>query len=562
MTRAKLLDGSVVTLPVKTTPTDDGVIVAPDVSDWSKIAYIDLCFDAADAKAGDAGYYAIPRGTGSPDDHICTFDEREDCEVDGANYQLTMFGWVKNGEGCCAIVTGYTYEYHLIYGVKDGSYYMFPRFHVNGQPPYEEISVRYEKLSGSNADYSGIARTYRAYLLAETGVKPLRERMNPELKYASESLYVRVRMAWKPVPSPVMEQTEENEPPIHVAIDFEGVGKLMERCKAAGVEKAEFCLVGWNKSGHDGRWPQIFPVEPLLGGEEGLRALIKKAGELGYAITCHTNSTDCYSIADCYSPAITMKRADGSTCGHSTMWGGGLPRFVCPDKALEIAERELPRVAELGFRGLHYVDVISVLPLSPCYDPAHPVNRRQAKADWRNVAKLSQTLFGGFSSEGGYDFMLPYLDYGLYISFHDTESKKLPPMFTKSVPLWQIALHGIVMSNPYTATVNSPIKSRHHQLEVIERGGRPTVYVYSKFVSDGNHWMGSDDIVCTTEEDTAKAVKAMADLYAEHKDMMYLQTEFIDRHEEISDGVTCTTYSDGTKAIVDWNRGEYTLQKA
>ena len=57
-------------------------------------------------------------------------------------------------------------------------------------------------------------------------------------------------------------------------------------------------MVGWNKSGHDGRWPQAFPVEEKLGGEEGLREAILHANKLGYYIAAHTNSSDAYTIAD------------------------------------------------------------------------------------------------------------------------------------------------------------------------------------------------------------------------------------------------------------------------
>ena len=83
---------------------------------------------------------------------------------------------------------------------------------------------------------------------------------------------------------------------MNVACSFEDVEALLEECKAMGIEHAEFCLVGWNIRGHDGRWPQVFPVEPAFGGEENLRKLIIRAKELGYSIVCHTNSTDAYSI--------------------------------------------------------------------------------------------------------------------------------------------------------------------------------------------------------------------------------------------------------------------------
>ncbi|MBO5220361.1 MAG: hypothetical protein J6C52_13080 [Clostridia bacterium] len=561
--RAVLLDESVIELPVRTECAGDILRAVPLYDGIENINYIDLAYDLADAKAGDPGYYAIPRGHGSADDHICCFTEREDAQVVAQNFQMTMFGYTNGSEGWCAIVTGYSYDFQLITGVKDGGYYMYPRFPFYKGKPWEDICVEYRMLSGADATYSGMGRAYRKYVLEELGIKPVRdripERKNDALAYAAESLYVRIRMAWKPVPSPVEEQTDENEPPMHVAITFDGVGELLDQLKAAGVEKAEFCLVGWNISGHDGRWPQAFPVDPRLGGEEGLRRLIKKAQAMGYHITCHTNSTDAYSIADCYSDDIELRLPDGSISKHGGTWGGGRARWVCPTKAHELAEVILPQVADLGFEGLHYIDVISTIALAACYSDEHPSSKRQTAETWKKTAKLTQELFGGFSSEGAYDHTMPYLDYGLYVSFHDTETEKIPPLFDKSVPMWQVALHGIILSNPYTSTVNSPIKSRRHQLEVFERGGRPTIYIFSKFVT-GNSWMGNNDITCTDDAETAKTVQILADMYREHKPLFRLQTLFIENHEEIAPGVTCTTYEDGTKVIVDFNKGEYRVE--
>jgi len=564
--RAKWIDGTMSDIDVVERKEENTVFAAPAECDWEKICYIDFGYDFAEAKVGDGGYYVMPRGGCSPDDHICAYEDRADGEVEMSNFQMTMFGYThaapnsNDYTGFCAVVTGYTYEYHVILGKKGQDYYCYVRFPIGGKAPYEPLSMEYTLLTGDDANYSGVARAYRTYMLTKGGATAIRDRLNPELAYAKDALYIRIRQAWKPVPSPIEEQTPENEPPIHVAIDFDRVGELMERCKAAGLEKAEFCLVGWNKSGHDGRWPQLFPVEPLLGGEKGLVRLIEKAKKLGYQITCHTNTTDSYSIADNYSPDIVRKNPDGSMAQHGGTWGGGRGKWVCPQKGYEIAVKEYPKLAELGFRGLNYIDVISTIALSPCYDPNHPMNRRQVADSFKAVAKLNHDLFGGFSSEGGYDHTVPYLDYGLYVSFFNTEGV-LPAFFTKCVPIWQIAYHGIVMSNPYTSTVNSPIKSRKHQLEVIERGGRPTVYIYSKFLSSGNNWMGNDDIVCTTEEEMETTVQRLSDMYKEFEPLSYLQTVFIDRHEE-KDGIAKTYYADGSIMTVDYNNGTYSLQKA
>ena len=113
-----------------------------------------------------------------------------------------------------------------------------------------------------------------------------------------------MRQGWKPAPSPIPFQTPENEPQMHVACTFDRVGDIAQEFKRQGISDAEFCLVGWNTKGHDGRFPQIFPVEPLLGGEEKLRKLIQKVHDLDYGIVCHDDATAAYTIADCLMKSI------------------------------------------------------------------------------------------------------------------------------------------------------------------------------------------------------------------------------------------------------------------
>lgn len=555
--RAKLKNGEFANISVKEKQNGNVITIIPDITEWDDIVYIDIGYDFGLAKVNDSGYFAIARGTNSPDDHIVCYEEYPDAEVDAYNFQMNFMGYVRNGFGWCMIPTGFTYEFHAILGKKGQDYYTFPRFYINGKEPYETIKVEYHMIE-ENADYSKICKIYREYMINRKGCVPIKDRLNPELEYAKDSLYIRIRMGWKPVPSPIDEQTVENEPEMHVAMTFDEVGELCDKLKAAGVEKAELCLVGWNVSGHDGRWPQIFPVEPKLGGEEGLRKLIKKAQGMGYNITCHTNCTDSYSIANNYSSYWTLKNPNGEIVSAGR-WGGGLGKQICPIKQLEYVKTELPKVKELGFRGLHYIDVVSTVALRECHDKNHPVTRKDCQYIWSEISKYCKDEFGGFSSEGCYDFIADSLDYGLYVSFYNTDGEK-PAFFTKSVPLWQIVYHGIILSNPYTSTVNSPIKGAKHKLEVMERGGRPTIYIFSKFLSSGGNWMGNDDITCNDEADTERTVKLLSDMYKEFAPLSYLQTEFIEKHEE-ENGVSKTYYSDGSIMVCDYNSGTYSLEK-
>lgn len=523
--------------------------IAPDTE------FVEIPFTEWDAKTGDEGYYLIA-DVNKCGSHKCYFTEKEDQEYILQQSLMPIFG-VKNREGFTMLIAeGMKCAFHMRVGVKDGNYYAVPRFVLDGDVPYEDISLIKVDL-GKEADYSDMANYYREYQLKRGACIPLKERVkgNPQLEYAVNAPEIRIRMGWKPAPAIIKEQTVENEPEMKVACTFERVKDIVDELKNAGVDKAQFCLIGWNKSGHDGRYPQLFPVEDKLGGEKKLRELITYAQENGYQIVCHTNSTDCYSIAEDFSEDIVIKKKDGSLEVEPQGWSGGRMYHLCPEKALEFAKRDLPKVADLGFKGIHYIDVMSVVSLRKCYDPNHPVNEGDTDKIYREIANDCKKMFGGFASEGAFDFAADYLDYGLYVAFGDNNIS----FFEKEVPLWQMVYNGIILSNPSTTTVNYPVKNPKNRLKLIEYGGRPSFYFYSKFMTNpgGNiDWLGKEDIECGDEEALQAAVNGIKVAYEEYKERRHLQYEFIVKHEETEPGVFEVTYSDGTVIKVDYKKME------
>lgn len=524
------------------------------------LSYIDIIDENLFAKSGDEGYFVIADAE-AKGSRLCKFNEKADGERVYKQNLMPIFGVKKSDFSVLGIAVGYRHEFHIVFGVKDGEYYIYPRFILKGLKPYEDISIKFVKLPVGST-YSEMGVYYRNYQLERGVVKPISDKIKKReaLKYAVESPEIRIRMGWKPAPPKILEQTVENEPEMKVACTFDRVKDLIDELKSQGVDKAQICLVGWNKSGHDGRWPQIFPVEDKLGGEAKLRELIAHAQSNGYQIVCHTNSTECYSIADTFSKDITVKNQEGEPVVNALAWSGGRAYDLCPVKAYEYAKTELPKIRDLGFLGLHYIDVLSVVPLRWCFDKEHPVNPGQTLEIYNKIMKLSQDIFGGFASEGVFDFCSEYLDYGLYISWPEVENS----MVDCKIPLWAIAYHGIMLYNPTTDTVNYPIKKKEDELEVVEYGARPAFYLYSRFLEGSNQddWLGVVDLECGSDEDLKFSVSKIKEAYDKYKELIYLQTEFIEKHEEVKDGVFDITYSDGSVITVDYNTEKYNLKKA
>lgn len=520
--------------------------------------YIDIIDERYSAKEGDEGYYVIA-DVDKKGSRLCYFNHKNDGERIYKQDLLTMFGVKKQDLVHMVIVGGCKCEFHTVVGVKDGQYYIYPRFIPNGDAPYEDISFEVVEFD-TDATYSDMAVAYRNYQLDKGMCAPLKDKIKDRepLDYAMKAPEIRIRLGWKPVPCRVLHQTVENEPEMKVVCTFDRVCDIIDELKRQGVDKAQICLVGWNVSGHDGRYPQIFPVEKKLGGEERLRHLIDYAQSNGYQIVCHTNSTDCYSIAEDFSEDIVVKKHDGNLKVNCDFWSGGRMYHLCPEKALEFAQRDLPKVGALGFKGLHYIDVLSVVPLVHCHDPNHPSAPDKTLEYYDEIMALCHKEFGGFASEGVLDFTSKYLDYGLYVAWPALADE----MFDCEIPLWELVYHGIILYNVTPDTCNYPIKDRDKSLKLVECGGRPAFYFYCKHIDDGDDhadWLGKTDLICDTDEQLRYSVSKIKEGYEEYKTLMHLQTEFMQSHREVAENVFEVKYSDGTSITVDYNELTYTI---
>ncbi len=497
---------------------------------------------AFDASNGDEGYYVLtPRGS-----FICEFGDKPNVKKSFKMTTMPIFG-VKNKAGSVLCVArGMKYALYTRVTVENGHYSLTPRFVFDGDVPYEDASIDFYPLNNGDG-YSEMAVKYRELQLADGICVPIKERMKnqPELEYASEAIEVRIRMGWKPAPPTVAEQTFENEPEMYVATAFARVKDIIDEFKAQGIDKAQLCLVGWNKSGHDGRYPDMFPVEEKLGGESALRELISYAQSNGYQITCHTNSNDCYSISSDFNGGeITVKNKDGSMQKDNNPWSGGNMYHLCPKFAWEFAKRDLPKVAALGFRGLHYVDVMTLMS-SPvkCCDQNHPLNTKESVEYYKKITSLCRELFGGCASEGGGDFVAGSFDYALNVAWADTKDA----IFERMIPFWELVYHGIILSNPTKDTINLCLRDENTKRLAYEFGFRPTFYINHRFCDN----IGTDetDLLVYSDEQLKKTVSRIKELYDKFVPIRHLQKEFMNKHTVLPTGEAEIIYSNGERFV-------------
>ena len=498
------------------------------------------------------GYFVVPERLSGA---LIYFNKNDDDYTNACVPSMSFYG-VKTPEKCfMVILEGMRYEALFEYkkeGDKFTACFILKLLEEHIEA-YEDITLILHELP-LDADYNLMAEIYRDYKY-KNGLKTIKEKNLPMVNYASESPEIRVRMGWKPVPTEIEYQTIENEPEMHVAVTFQKLIELMDALKEKGVEKAQFCLVGWNKSGHDGRWPQAFPVEEKLGGEEGLREAILHAKKLGYNIVAHTNSSDAYTIADNFSEDMLIQDFEG-TPQSGTTWSGGRLHKFCAKEAIKYTKELLPKIKDLGFQGVHYIDVLSVIRPYYCHNALHPLNRKETSLLWKEMLDNSRQLFGGCASEGSYDMVADGIDFALYCGFKKFTTSKLE-MTHRLIPLWELVYHGAVMACPSSDLVNVGIIDKKLQLKFVEFGGRPAMYIHSRFVSeskDRGNWMGDDDLLLDTKENFNRTVEVLKKTVDFYEPLKHLQTQKMLEHKYLTNDLVRITYEDNTKIYVNYGK--------
>ncbi len=527
--------------------------------------FIDIKLPQATAKKGEAGYWVLGDG------RMGTF-KADNGLVNERRNPLPLYGVKKGNSAFVGIVKGLKYEFSARVEVKNGAYEIYPRFLIKDMffSPYEDLIIDFYTFKGDAANYSSMGKAYRDYQLARGEVLPLRERVkgNPQLAYTADTMFVRFSHGTKNNSAKIIDQTPQNEPKVKAHRTFEQTKKNILKLKEMGIEKAEICLVGWNSGGFDGRFPTLFPADPAFGGEEKMKEVVDTAHNIGYQIVVHVCNTDFYSISDRFDKKDIAKRPDGSLHHHSIL-AGGRAYFPCFQQVYNnYIFDDFEGLKARGFKGTHHIDVTSCIIPYPCYDPKHPCNRQQT-ADYMNkIGALADKYFGGWGSEGPCDHVAKTLDYVLYVWAYPQWLGRETPLMDRLVPIWQIAYHGIIISNPYYATIDYtyeketvesiekrslkrkkkiPYVKPYHilgskqlrKMKVAEFGGRPTFY---RGIRDDN-------------------LAPLKEAYDEYQPMKYLQYEFMDFHGELAKDVFVTRYSDGSEVVTNYSDKPFEYKK-
>lgn len=438
---------------------------------------------------------------------------------------------------------------------ENGEYSVAAVFHLRETPDelltVESPSVRIQTFPEGIAS---LLKGCRADLMTRKHFVPLAEKAaeRPEIAESARSICIRMRMATKPVPSPIPEQTPENEPEVRVLMTFDDAIRIADECAANGIKHLDFTFVGWNRGGHDGAYPQLFPVEEKIGGEEAMRRAIRHIQSLGYRVGVHDNYIDTYTLADNLDRSDWMFDSAGNPV-TGECWGGGRAYLCCPERALQhYLPENLTKLKSFGLDGAYYVDVISLLNLRPCCNPAHPLTLEQAAVCYKKILKTQHDFTGVSMSEGIREWSMPEVDRAYAIG-NTPETHCDLPFADETFPLVPMLFHGFVLYNACRTTINARPGTEAY-LQNIAAGGLPLIYFYQRFRLCADPLNSrSDDFLVSPPEILRREGIILKRIADDTKRLAPLQMLFLNGFTRLSTALSRTEFEDGSSLYVNWS---------
>ncbi|MCF7853558.1 MAG: hypothetical protein K9N51_02075 [Candidatus Pacebacteria bacterium] len=515
-----------------------------------RLMAIEVLPDLLATRVGDEGFYLIPDFSGSLvrfREHVPTVN-RDRVYMHQSEWEklnsMNCFGLKQGSQGTLVLIHKGDFFCHAVTEINQESanrlYASFGLRHKPSEPIKQQdrdIIVRFTE--GTPDSYTDLAKAYREYLIRDRGVSPLKERLasNSTLAYSVSAMRVKIFHGLKP-------KSLDGNVPMKSYATFAETEEILDRMRAAGIEKAVITLVGWNLGGHDGAYPQRFPVEPTLGGEEGLRHLIAKAKSMGYQIVPHDNLTDMYMAGQTYDPEVVLRHED-QTPVLGGIWGGGQAAKACPVAYFDRYGPDVTRIRELGFEGHYYCDAQSN-PLFRCHDPRHPADEEQFAISQCKLIQAYRCLYGAVSQEMGPAFSLPFVDeiahvqspHGLEWRGKDVDDN-LMRIIDRVVPFYQLAIHGLVTYQEGWVHGYRKQGVRKRLLQTIAAGARPCMEVSYRGGANGDFYEDS--------------IRDVIDGYRiAFEELSHTHVELVEAYEELTEESSRITYADGTSVTVNW----------
>ena len=516
---------------------------------------VDLLPGLMRAEAGDALYLPLttgalcdPAGKPAVSDRFLIYGEQERWELlpllpfcAAWNAHGGIMGLAVRGapDTICSVATD---------GAGSGSTGLGFSFRKRWHDPvdFRDREIRIVPLAPGDSPECSLAGRIRRHAMEDLGMRPLAERAteSPEIRYALSAAIMKLfhgiqndtgMLRLKYFPGKLASNTS-----FDTMMTFAEAGDNLRRLKRAGIERVLTFGVGWNPRGHDGMFPTRLPPDPRLGGEGGFRRLLSETAALGYCPSLHDNYTDAYRVSPDWDEDTIIRDEYGDPLAAG-LWGGGIQHRVWPPALSDVRlSCQMRLLKEFGVRGMYYIDAIGC-PLEVNYHPRHGGPRGDHARGIVRVLDAARDVFGAAAIEAGFLYAAQAADFvvgrGNLKRITEDVCGPIARLFDRQVPIWDIALHGLVMLGG----------SRDNQWPELLRD-----------VLFGTHplceWTARPGMFPVLDETLILKLKSVNDLLVAR--FGHLQERMIVDYRRIGADAWRTTFDDGTEVAADFAGGE------
>lgn len=411
-------------------------------------------------------------------------------------------------------------------------------------PEGESYAQRYRFVN--SGDYTDMAKAYQEYLLKtyegsftrqDTDEAPVLVEIIGAVDKIKQVLGVPVS---KPLALTTYSEAEE----------------LITELKNSGMNELSVKFSGWANGGVQQSMLSKVKTISELGSKKDLQQMIKTAQNLGVTvyldgITNYAMDSDIFDGFFVYTDAarlVSKEKAElfeYSTTTYAQRDDLDSFYLLKADLIEEMADNLVNAAKSYG-AGVSFADIGKTL--SSDFTRKAPVSRQKAM-------ETQATLVAGYSEttpvlvNAGNDYIIAYADMVTNMELRGSEYS----IIDRTVPFYQMALHGYV---EYTGeSLNLTGNFRDELLKSAEYGAGLsfTLMQESSFTLQNTLY---------TEYFGAEYAAAAENMYATYsrynEELGHVFHQEMTDHEYLADGVTCTTYEDGTKVYVNYTYNDFT----
>ena len=385
-----------------------------------------------------------------------------------------------------------------------------------------DFEVQYTFLAGEDADYSGMARTYRRFLLQNDLLRQSDCTVNVALDYLLS------------LQKPMMLWTENV-----AASDFAGGGDILELLAEKGIGSVKLNLLGWQKNGYN-VYPSHFPVSRACGGSSGLQALLEKGNTLGAAVALNDNFFLAQSTQSGYS-----RRDDLAYNTKNKIYADNdETNFLMDVRAAKdtFTGSWVGKAKDCGVNAVNLDDIARTFYANG--STRSPLKRTETEYALISMLQAADEAFSFVGVSGGNLYGLRYAD-----QLYDIpESSSRDFVFDRDIPFFQMVVHGYL---PYTPEIPGNFSNDYPQtvLRWAEYGFVPYFSVAESSASALKDCYNEGVLVSGFADVQEKIIETSA-RFADT--LGGLQRVAIHTHRVLDNGLTEVTYDNGASVLVNY----------